>query len=246
MMELSCNDKAFVRPSPSGGVLGGLTSHTDDVITLCTACGYDLVFVESVGVGQSEIEITKCVDIVLLMVPPGGGDELQGVKKGIIEIANLLVVNKADGNLLLAARSTASDYQGAMQFWNPRRSSCTNDTKEEWGTPPVLLVSAKTGDGMSQLWDSICKYRRIMTSNGQLHRNRKEQRNYWMWKYVKDIIIEETIQSENTKLHNKANKMIAALENDFISPRSAAREIIKTMMDNNDRNEINGDKNNDS
>ena len=143
MTELSRHDRAFVRPSPNRGTLGGLAAYTNDAITLCQASGYDLVLVETVGLGQSEIEICEGVDMLLLLVPPGGGDELQGVKKGIVELASMLVVNKADGNLLQAARTTAADYEAAVRFFRHR--------DDGWDIPPVLLASAKTGEGMERI-----------------------------------------------------------------------------------------------
>mmetsp|Transcript_27573 Transcript_27573/g.81108 ORF Transcript_27573/g.81108 Transcript_27573/m.81108 type:complete len:226 (+) Transcript_27573:1036-1713(+) len=219
MMELSRHDRAFVRPSPSRGTLGGVSAYTNDVVSLCQAAGYELVIVETVGLGQSEVEITEGVDMLILIVSPGGGDELQGVKKGIVELADMLVVNKADGDLFPAARRTAADYKGAMHYLRQRI--------EGWGTPPVIMASAKTGDGMDELWAEICRFRDITTSNGQLAAKRRTQARYWMWKHVRDMIVAQT--KSDPALRKKAETIEHHLEQGLIPPRVAASELLESI-----------------
>jgi len=178
-----------------------------------------LVLVESVGVGQSEIEISQGVDMLVLLVAPGGGDGLQGVKKGIIEVADLLVVNKADGDLLLAAQTTANDYEGAMPFLNSRMKG--------WESPPVILVSGKTGKGLDDLWKHICKYRQIIIDSGEMRAKRDRQSVYWMWKYVNDLIFAK-IRSDQA-LQKTAKRIEKELHSGATSARAAARELLGSL-----------------
>lgn len=219
MTELSRHGRAFVRPSPSRGTLGGLAIYTNDCVTLCQAAGYDLVLVETVGLGQSEVEICEGVDMLLLLVPPGGGDELQGVKKGIVELASMLIVNKADGTLLPAARTTAADYEAAVRFF------CHRD--DGWDIPPVALVSAKTGEGMENVWDEIVRYRRIMTANGELQKRRQQQSRYWMHKNMRELIIAKA-KSDPT-LRERSEQLENELVKGRITPRAAAKELVDSI-----------------
>jgi LAO/AO transport system kinase len=219
MTELSRHDRAFVRPSPNRGTLGGLAAYTNDAITLCQAAGYDLVLVETVGLGQSEIEICEGVDMLLLLVPPGGGDELQGVKKGIVELASMLVVNKADGNLLPAARTTAADYEAAIRFFRHR--------DDGWDIPPVLLASAKTGEGMERVWDEIFRYRKIMMANGELQKKRQKQNLYWMHKTLRELIIARA--KSDPILREKSQQLEMDLMTGIITPRAAAKDLVDSI-----------------
>eukprot|EP01035_Chromulina_nebulosa_P017365 gene17365-22913_t len=141
MDKLSLSDNAYVRASPTRGVLGGIAEHTFDIISLCESARYDVVIVESVGLGQSEVDIDMAVDMLVLIVPPGGGDSLQASKKGIMEVADLIIVNKADNELLNAAKHTKADYSGSIQFIRQ---------KYIWWKTKVLLMSAKTGAGLDE------------------------------------------------------------------------------------------------
>jgi len=216
MMDLSRHPRAFVRPSPSKGVLGGLSSYTNDVVSLCEAAGYELVLVETVGLGQSEVDVSQAVDMLVLIVSPGGGDGLQGAKKGILEVADMLVVNKADGKLLSAARITAADYKGATQFFKSRM--------EGWETPPVLLASAETKDGLEAVWKEICRYREIAIRNNVLRSKRSEQNRYWMWKYVQELITNKIKSDE--EMRTTAEELETALEQGSIAPRAAATKLL--------------------
>lgn len=216
MMDLSRHPRAFVRPSPSKGVLGGLSSYTNDVVSLCEAAGYELVLVETVGLGQSEVDVSQAVDMLVLIVSPGGGDGLQGAKKGILEVADMLVVNKADGQLLSAARITAADYKGATHFFKSRM--------EGWETPPVLLASAETKDGLESVWKEICRYREIAIRNNVLRSKRSEQSKFWMWKHVQELITNKIKSDEETR--TAAEELDTALEQGSIAPRAAATKLL--------------------
>jgi LAO/AO transport system kinase len=201
------------------GDLGGVSLHTNDAITLCEAAGYDFVMVETVGIGQSEVSVSQVVDMLILIVAPGGGDGLQGVKKGIMEVADLLIVNKADGDLLPVARNTVADYIGATHFLRSR--------VEGWSTPPVLLASAKTGDGFNEVWETICKYRQIMTDNNELGRRKAKQARYWMWKHVQDLITSR-VKSDD-RIGAMAEEVENALDQGILSPRVAASNILQFL-----------------
>jgi LAO/AO transport system kinase len=172
MEQLSRSDQAYVRASPTRGVLGGIAEHTADVIFLCETAGYNIVFVESVGLGQSEVDIDSAVDMLLVLVPPGGGDGLQASKKGIMEAADLVVVNKADGHLLAPAKHTRADYQSALAFIRRKHPS--------W-QPSVLLVSARTGDSLETVEAQLRAFRETMVATGALQRKRANQAVHWMW-----------------------------------------------------------------
>jgi len=214
MTELSKNPKAFVRPSPSKGVLGGVSTYTNDAVSICHAAGYDLVIIESVGVGQSEIDISHGVDLVIVMVAPGAGDSLQGIKRGIVEVCDICVVNKADGNMLLHAQNTQNEYKSTSQFWRSRDSR----------TPPVLLCSSITGEGMTEIWQEICKFRQDTTIH-DLVAKRGDQLKYWTWKRIQDLIIAKT--KSNGDLIKKTQLIDEALSKGNISPRAAAWRILE-------------------
>ena len=174
MPDLARRREAFVRPSPTGGTLGGVARRTREALLLCEAAGFDVVMVETVGVGQSETVVADMVDMFLLLLLPGGGDELQGIKKGIAEIADLLVVNKADSGFEAAARTAAADYRAALRMVRPASG---------W-QPPVLTCSALDGRGLEAIWTEIERYRAAMRETGDLARRRAAQARSWMWQEV--------------------------------------------------------------
>ena len=176
MERLSVDPNAYIRPSPSGGTLGGVARKTREAMLLCEAAGFDIVIVETVGVGQSETVVSDMVDIFLALLIPGGGDELQGIKKGLIELADLLVINKADADPARAERS-ARDYRNALQILTP--------ASPDW-TPPVLTASGLTGAGLELLWSQIRRHREVMTANGARAARRADQDSRWMWAMVQD------------------------------------------------------------
>lgn len=174
MERLSIDPNAFIRPSPSGGALGGVARKTREAMLLCEAAGFDVVIVETVGVGQSETVVADMVDIFVALLIPGGGDELQGIKKGLIELADLLVINKADADPAKAERS-ARDYRNALHILTPAH--------RDW-TPPVLTASGLTGAGLDTLWSQIRRHREVMTANGARASRRADQDARWMWAMV--------------------------------------------------------------
>lgn len=218
------NMKAYVRPSPTKTVLGGLAAYTEDVVSLCQVAGYDFVVVETVGLGQSEIEVKESVDLLVLMVPPGGGDDLQGIKKGIVEVADMVVITKADGNFLEAARSTASDYSGALRMM-PRSGLVS---LPGWETPPVILVSSHDDKGLEHVWEKICLFRSLMVESGKLELKRHRQSHYWMWKNVQNLILLQT--RNDPVLKEKAQALEELLTQGKTTPRVAATELLESLV----------------
>ncbi len=181
MQRLANDPGAFVRPSPSSGTLGGVTRSTNEAIAVLEAAGYDVVLVETVGVGQSETAVAAMVDFFLVLALPGAGDELQGIKKGVLELADMVAVNKDDGEGSPAARAAARDYSAAMRLTQPASTS--------W-TPPVVTCSAATGDGLPELWEHVEAHRLALTATGEWEQRRREQRLSWMWSMVEDRLLE--------------------------------------------------------
>jgi LAO/AO transport system kinase len=176
MTTLARHPQAFIRPSPSGGELGGVARRTREAGLLCEAAGYDVVLIETVGVGQSELAVADLVDLFVLLASPGGGDDLQGIKRGIMELADLVVVTKADGHLLTAANHAAADLRRALQLMRPKHHGLTTET---------LLVSSPTGTGVPQVWEHLVAAHRHLTATGQLDRLRAHQATAWMWDEVR-------------------------------------------------------------
>jgi GTPase len=166
MTELSHAPGAFIRPSSGGETMGGVARRTRETILLCEAAGFDTVIVETIGAGQSETTVAEMVDMFLLILPPAAGDELQGLKRGIIELADLVLINKADGELLDHANRAAADYANALRLIRPRVAG--------WA-PPVRAVSALTGTGVDAVWDDVARFRRLLEANGAWSRQRAEQ-----------------------------------------------------------------------
>lgn len=178
---LSRNPLAFIRPSPAGGTLGGVARRTREAMLLVEAAGFDVVIVETVGVGQSETAVADMVDLFLLLLPPAGGDELQGIKKGIVELADLIVVNKADGDLAAAARHAEAEYRHALSMLRP--------TNPSWRVP-VLSCSALLQQGIDRIWQMIGTYRDTLGANGDITRRRADQARAWMWSEIQDNLLD--------------------------------------------------------
>lgn len=174
MAKLSLRDEAFIRPSPTGGHLGGVTRVTRESLLLCEAAGFDVILVETVGVGQSETVVSDMVDCYLVLMLPGAGDELQGIKKGVLELADIIAVNKADGSSYNDARQARAAYQRALSILQPSSS---------W-KPLALTCSALTGDGLEELWQQVRNHRRQMIDTGELVERRERQNVRWMWSMV--------------------------------------------------------------
>jgi LAO/AO transport system kinase len=181
MAELSRRELAFIRPSPAGTTLGGVARRTGEALLLCEAAGFDVVLVETVGVGQAEVAVAAMVDTFVLLLAPAGGDELQGIKRGVMELADLVVVNKADGALLPAARQAAAEHRHALHLQRPRSAA--------W-TPQVLLCSAVTGEGVDEVWSAVERHREALSAAGELDRRRTEQARSALWSDVGDRLVD--------------------------------------------------------
>lgn len=180
MARLGRDERAFIRPSPSARTLGGVGRRTRESMLLCEAAGFDVVLVETVGVGQSETVVAEMVDFFLVLMLPGGGDELQGIKKGILELADLIAVNKADGDNLARAREAATEYSAALRYAAPRSGG--------W-RPRVVMTSALTGDGLDETWSLIREHRQAAEESGALADRRRDQRLAWMWGLVEEQLV---------------------------------------------------------
>jgi len=172
MARLAVDANAFIRPSPSAGTLGGVAAKTRETMLLCEAAGFDVILVETVGIGQSETTVADMVDFFLVLMLPGAGDELQGIKKGVLEIADMIAVNKAEGDGAIRARSAASDYRAALHILAPKSPN--------W-TPPVITVSGLANEGLDDLWQQIGIYRERMEKSGEWADKRSRQQVAWMW-----------------------------------------------------------------
>ena len=180
MPRLAAADGAFIRPSPNAQSLGGVTLRTRESMLLCEAAGYDVVLVETVGVGQSETMVANLVDTFLLLMLPGAGDELQGLKKGIVELADIIAVNKADNDNLEKARIAQQEYMAALHYLA---------AKDGTWSPPVLTVSGQTGDGLSELWQSLQEHRTMLVATGGLESKRQEQLQDWIWSVIEERLL---------------------------------------------------------
>ena len=177
MAQLAVDPHAFVRPSPSSGTLGGVAAKTRETMLVCEAAGYDVVMVETVGIGQSETTVADMTDFFLVLMLPGAGDELQGLKKGIVELADMIAVNKADGDNIERARRAAADYRAALNILTPQSST--------W-SPPVITYSALTQNGIGELWAQVLAHKKKMTVSGELETRRREQQVKWMWTMLEE------------------------------------------------------------
>jgi LAO/AO transport system kinase len=213
MPRLAVDPGAFIRPSPSGGSLGGVARRTRESMLVCEAAGHDVVIVETVGTGQSETAVADMVDLFLLLLLPGGGDELQGIKKGVIELANLIAINKADGSGLERARQTAADYGAALRIFTPPDAA--------W-KPEVLLVSALEGRGIAELWQRVEAHRAAL--GGELEEQRRRQRRQWMWSLVEERAV------ERVRRHRAVVELAPGLEREVesgrLSPTLAADRML--------------------
>ncbi|XP_039919568.1 methylmalonic aciduria type A protein, mitochondrial isoform X2 [Hirundo rustica] len=220
MTELARDMNAYIRPSPTSGTLGGVTRTTNEAILLCEGGGYDVVLVETVGVGQSEFAVADMVDMFILLLPPAGGDELQGIKRGIIEMADLVAINKADGDLVVPARRIQAEYVSAMKLLRKR--------SKIW-RPKVMRISAKTGEGISDMWDKMTEFRELMLTSGELVAKRRKQQKVWMWNLIQENML------EHFRSHLAVKDKIPLLEEKVLrgvlSPGLAADLLLKAFKD---------------
>jgi len=219
MPELAHDPRAFIRPSPSGGALGGVARRTRETIVVVEAAGYDVVLVETVGVGQSEVMVANMVDFFLVLTLAGGGDELQGIKRGIFELADLLVVTKADGENVEAARRARAEYASALALMPPR--------SPEW-RPRVELCSAVSGEGLDGLWSAVEEHRAALRATGAWERRRGEQRVHWLWQSIRDGLEEALEGHEGVKV--RLRELEAAVRDGTIAPEAAAVEVLAMFL----------------
>src|SRR5271156_68423 len=177
MAKLANDEQAFIRPSPSSGTLGGVAARTRETMLLCEAAGYDVILVETVGVGQSEVAVADMTDFFLVLALPGAGDELQALKKGVVELADMIAVNKADGDNIARAKLAAAEYSAALHILSPQ--------SKNW-SPPVITCSALKGDGIEALWRHVLDHRGRLTASGELAAQRGEQQVKWMWTMLEE------------------------------------------------------------
>jgi len=221
MQELARDPSAFIRPSPTSGTLGGVARATRESMILCEAAGYDIVLIETVGVGQSETTVADMVDFFLALMLPGAGDELQGIKKGLLEIADMIVVNKADGSTKNAAERAASEYRRALHILKP--------VSPTW-MPLAHTCSAISGDGLADIWKDIEHHRELLKTSGEFDEKRKQQRVRWMWSMIQDRLLLEI--EKNKSLQNIARALEAQVMEDQITPGLAASKVVAAINAN--------------
>jgi LAO/AO transport system kinase len=218
MAQLSASSDAFIRPSPSAGTLGGVAAKTREAMLLCEAAGFDVVLVETVGIGQSETAVCDMTDFFLALMLPGAGDELQGIKKGLVELADMIAVNKADGDNIARANAAAAEYRAALHILSPR--------SEHWH-PPVVTYSALTGGGIAELWQKVLDHRKAMQASGEFAARRREQQVKWMWS-----MLEERWRSRlraDATIRSKVKQAEAAVADGKMTPAVAADQIAQLL-----------------
>src|SRR5215831_16198557 len=218
MPRLSSDANAFVRPSPSSGTLGGVAAKTRESMLICEAAGYDVVLVETIGTGQSETMVADMTDFFLVLMLPGAGDELQGLKKGVVEIADMIAINKADGDNLARARAAAAEYRAALHILTPRSPN--------W-SPPVVTYSALTGDGLAELWSKVLAHRDAMTRAGEFATRRRAQQVKWMWTMFEERL-RVRLKSDPT-LKARLPQIEAAVAAGRLAPAMAVAEIAAAL-----------------
>jgi LAO/AO transport system kinase len=220
MEKLAANQNAFIRPSPSSGTLGGVGRKTRETMLACEAAGYDVVIIETVGVGQSETTVASMVDFFLVLMIAGAGDELQGIKKGVLEVADAIVINKADGDNIQKAELAQKEYQNALHMLMP--------TSPNW-SPPVLTCSALKSTGIDAIWDTIQDHREKMTSCGEMALKRKKQAMDWM-----DFLLDDGLRTwfyNTPRVKELLPVLHAEIASRTTSPTAAADTLLKLLSD---------------
>ncbi len=220
MVRLAGSPAAYVRPSPSGGTLGGVARATREAILLCEAAGFDIIFVETVGVGQSEVMVAEMVDLFLLLLLPGAGDELQGIKKGVLELADVIAVTKADGDNLPRAREAARQIRSALRILEP--------PSPHW-RPPVLLTSARTGAGLQELWQAIERHHATCRRTSAFRRRRRNQQVRWFHALL-DARLEELLQ-EQPGVAELLPELEQAVADGRMTPTTAVERLIARLLE---------------
>ncbi len=218
MPRLASDPHAFVRPSPSSGTLGGVAAKTRETMLVCEAAGYDVVMVETVGIGQSETAVADMTDVFLVLMLPGAGDELQGLKKGIVELADMIAVNKADGDNIERAKLAAAEYRGALNILTPRSAT--------W-SPPVVTYSALTGNGIAELWAKVLEHQAKVTASGELAARRRQQQVKWMWSMLEERLTARL--RSDAAVRAKLKSAEARVAAGKLAPALAVEEIAKLL-----------------
>lgn len=218
MEKLSVHPKAFIRPSPSAGSLGGVARKTKESIMICEAAGYDYIIVETVGVGQSETAVQQLTDFFLLLMLAGAGDELQGIKRGIMEMADGLAITKADGNNVAKTKAARAEYARALHLFPP--------TDSGW-IPEVLICSSLDNTGIEEVYQVIDKYRRHTQANGYFSKKREMQNSQWLHQTIDDMLKQRFYNSEATR--QKLRQLEQQLSGNLISPYKAALELLSSF-----------------
>jgi LAO/AO transport system kinase len=215
MARLAVHPDAYIRPSPTSGTLGGVAKATRETIVLLEAAGFDVILVETVGVGQSEVAVANMVDTFVLLTLARAGDQLQGIKKGVLELADVVVVNKADGEHLTEARKAARELSGAIRLIHPR---------ETLWRPPVLTMSALEETGLAELWETIERHRRVLTEAGEFDERRRAQQVDWTWQMVRDTVLDRVLSNPAVrKIRADVERQVKAGE---LTPALAAQQIL--------------------
>jgi len=214
MAQLAVDRNAYIRPSPSAGTLGGVAAKTRESMLLCEAAGFDVILVETVGIGQSETTVAQMVDFFLVLMLPGAGDELQGIKKGVLEIADLIAVNKAEGDGLIRARSAASEYRAALNILAPR--------SKHW-SPPVLTISGLANEGLDDLWGQLGIFKERMQASGDWESKRAEQHLAWMWGLLNEKL--QTALKANPEIKAALPDVESAVKSGHLPATAAASKL---------------------
>jgi LAO/AO transport system kinase len=217
MGQLAADANAFVRPSPASGTLGGVAAKTRESLLICEAAGFDVVLVETVGTGQSETVVADMTDFFLVLMLPGGGDELQGLKKGVVELADMIAINKADGDNRARAQAAAAEYRAALHILGART---------DW-SPPVVTYSALTRDGIPQLWAKVVEHRDRVTATGALAARRRAQQIKWMWAMLEDRVAARL--RSDPALRAKLPRLETAVAEGRISASMAVEELAAAL-----------------
>ncbi len=218
MQQLSVAPQAFIRPSPSSGALGGVAGKTRETILICEAAGFDTIIIETVGVGQSETQVSEMVDFFLLLMLAGAGDELQGMKRGIMEMADALVINKADGDNIAAAKRAAAEYKNAMHLFPP-----SNNT---W-VPKVTTCSALNHDGVMEVWEMISDFAKQMQGNGHWLQKRKQQELFWFEEHLTQLMKERLHNNQQYQQH--LNMLKQQVGQGTLNAYAAAWQLVSTL-----------------
>ncbi|MDF3336131.1 methylmalonyl Co-A mutase-associated GTPase MeaB [Mycolicibacterium septicum] len=215
MARLAVHPDAYIRPSPTSGTLGGVAKATRETIVLLEAAGYDVILVETVGVGQSEVTVSNMVDTFVFLTLARTGDQLQGIKKGVLELADVIVVNKADGEHAIEAKAAARELTGAIRLIYPR---------ETLWRPPVLTMSAIEGHGLAELWETVLKHREVLTEAGEFEARRRAQQVDWTWSMVRDTVLDRVMSHPGVReIRDEVERRVREGE---LTPALAAQEIL--------------------